>query len=139
MAAVRLRGVGVLDLALGVTLCVTNPNPSEISFRRVTATLDVAGAPLAEGVSDVPVRVPPHSSVLVPFTVVATGRDLGPQLLGVLRTGTLDYRVRGSVTLDGLGLTIPFGRGGRLDALGTGSALLQDAAAPAGMRCASPA
>jgi len=77
--------------------------------------------------------------VLVPFTVVSTVRNLGPQLLGVISTGALDYRLHGTVTLDTLGITVPFSRGGRLDLLTAGPGLLADAAAPSGLRCKLPA
>ena len=125
VAAVELRGLGVLDQSLGVTLCVSNPNDTELSFRRVTVALEVAGASLAESTSEVPVRLPPRSSVLVPFTVATTVRNLGPQLLDVVRTGGVEYRVRGRVQLDGaLPVTLPFSRGGRLDLVAEGMRLL---------------
>lgn len=138
---VELRGVGLLDQMLGVALCVTNPNDAALDFRRVTVAVDVAGAPLAESASDTAVRLPPHSSTVVPFTVVTTVRNLGPQLLGVLRTGGIDYRLHGTVQLTGaLALTLPFSRSGRLDVLSAGQDLLADAAAPSGTRCtAAPA
>ena len=61
---------------------------------------------------------------------------LGPQLLGILRSGTLEYRVHGTVQLEGaLAITLPFSRSGRLDPLTAGSLLLADAGAPAGTRC----
>lgn len=50
--AIELRGLGLLDQALGVALCVTNPNDAELDFRRVQVAVDVAGAPLAEGASE---------------------------------------------------------------------------------------
>lgn len=135
VAQVELRGAGLLDQSLGLSLCVTNPNDTELSFRRVRVAVDVAGAPLAETVSEAPVRLPPRSSVLVPFAVATTVRNLGPQLLSVVRTGALDYRVRGTVQLDGaLALSLPFSRGGRLDAV-TGAGLLADAGAKSGTRC----
>lgn len=125
VAVVELRGLGLSDQALGVTLCVSNPNDTELSFRRVTVALEVAGAPLADSASEVPVRLPPRSSVLVPFTVATTVRNLGPQVLDVVRLGGVEYRVRGRVQLDGaLGITLPFSRGGRLDLLAAGAQLL---------------
>ena len=139
VAAVELRGVGVFEQVLGVTLCVTNPNPSELAFRRIQVALDTSGRPLLEGTSDAAVRLPPGASVLVPFTVVSTVRNIGPQLLGVVRTGALDYRLRGSITLETLGLTVPFSRGGRLDLAAAGPDLLADAVAPRAVRCALPA
>lgn len=135
VAQVELRGAGLLDQSLGLSLCVTNPNDTKLSFRRVRVAVDVAGAPLAETVSEAPVRLPPRSSVLVPFAVATTVRNLGPQLLSVVRTGALDYRVRGTVQLDGaLALALPFNRGGRLDAM-TGADLLADAGAKSRTRC----
>ncbi len=138
VASVQLRGAGLLDQSLAVTLCVTNPNASELSFRRIAVGVDAEGSPLAEGVSDTPVRLPPGSSVLVPFTVVSTVRNLGPQLLGVISTGAVDYRLHGTVTLDTLGITVPFSRSGRLDLLSAGPGLLADAAMPNTPRCAPP-
>ena len=149
---VELRGLGLLDQTLGVTLCVSNPNDTELSFRRVTVALEVAGAPLADGASDAPVRLPPRSSVLVPFSVATTMRNLGPQTLDVLRSGGVDYRLRGGVQLDGaLPVTLPFSLGGRLDLLAarmrlltlrgqlgllaTGTRLLADTAAAASDTC----
>ncbi len=90
MAAIRLRDVGLLDQALDVTLCVANPNASELAFRHIQAAVDAACSPLAEGASEPPVRLPPRSSVPVPFAVVSTVRNLGLQLLGVLGTGAVE-------------------------------------------------
>ena len=140
VAAVELRGLGLFDQSLGVTLCVSNPNDTELAFRRVDVAVDVAGAPLAEASSELPVRLPPRSSVLVPFSVVTTARNLGTQLLGVVRAGGVEYRLRGTVQLGGaLALTLPFSRGGRLDLAAAGQGLLADALAPAGSRCGVPA
>lgn len=82
--AVRLVEVGLTDQPLAVTLCVTNPNDNEIAFRRrVTVDFDVSGAPLAAGASDLAIQLPPRASTTVPFTVVTTVQNLGPQLLGM--------------------------------------------------------
>ncbi len=133
---VELRGIGLLEQQLAVTLCVTNPNQAELAFRRVTVAVDAAGAPLAEGASNSAIRLPPQSSTVVPFSVVTTVRNLGPQLLGVISTGEVDYRLHGTVSLTGaLALTVPFSRSGRLDLLTTGQELLADATAPTGTRC----
>lgn len=136
VAAVELRGVGLLDQTLGVTLCVTNPNNSELAFRRIQVAVDAAGSPLAEGASDTPVRLPPRASILVPFTVVSTVRNVVPQLLGVLSSGAVEYQLHGFITLETLGITVPFSRSGRFRLLAAGRELLADAAAPAGLHCA---
>ena len=90
---VELRSVGLLTQQLAVELCVNNPNSASLDFRGVTAAVDAEGSALAEGTSEAAVLLPPRSSTLVPFQVVTTVRNLGPQLLGVLRTGSVDYRI----------------------------------------------
>ena len=133
---VHLTGVGLIEQQLAVTLCVTNPNATELAFRRVTADFDVSGSPLATGASDLAVRLPPLASTAVPFTVVTTVRNLGPRLLGVFRTGSVDYRIHGTVTLQGsFALTLPYSRSGRLNSLTTGLDLAASAADPTPSRC----
>lgn len=137
VASVELRAAGLLDQVLAVSLCVTNPNDTTLAFQRIHVAFDVNGAPLADGQTESAVILPPHASVPVPFVVATTLANLGPQLLGVLRDGAVDYRMRGSVQLAGpLALTLPFSRSGRLDLLSGGRQVLADAVAPAGTRCA---
>ena len=135
---VRLTGIGLTEQQLAVALCVTNPNSSELAFRRVSADFDMSGSPLAVGTSDLAISLPPLSSTIVPFTVVTTVRNLGPQLLGVFRTGDVNYRVHGTVTLQGsFGITLPYSRSGRLDPLATGLDLVARASDQPPSRCAA--
>ena len=123
--SVELRGIGLLDQAFAVVLCVTNPNLSELAFQRVTVALDVAGLPLAAGASDLPVLLPPLESTAVPFTIATTVQNIGPQLLAIARDGELDYRLHGTVTLAGaLRITLPFSRSGQLGPVDAEQALL---------------
>lgn len=132
---VRLVGLGLTEQQLAVTLCVTNPNKISLDFRRVTADLDVSGAPLATGRSDLAVQLPPLSSTAVPFTVVTTVQNVGPQLLGILNTGRVAYRVHGTVTLTGaLGITLPYSRSGELDPVADGLSLANGTADPSAGR-----
>ena len=135
---VHLVGLGLTEQQLAVTLCVTNPNKISLDFKRVTADLDVSGAPLATGRSDLAVQLPPLSSTAVPFTVATTVQNLGPQLLGILNTGRVEYRVHGFVTLTGaLGITLPYSRSGQLDPVADGLRLASGASDPsAPSRCA---
>lgn len=132
---VELRSASLLDQSLAVALCVTNPNDTALNFRRVRMMADVSGAPLADTEREVPVRLPPRSSTLVPFAVTTTFRNLGPQLLGIVRTGAAEYRMHGTVQLDGaVAPTLPFSRSGCLDAAMAGG-LLAGTGASTGTRC----
>ena len=134
---VRLLGIGLTGPQPAVTLCVTTPNANEVAFRGVTADLDVSGSPLAAGVSDLSVRLPHRSSTAVPFTVATTVQNLGAQLLGILRTGSVDYRVHGTVGLAGaLDITLPYSRSGRLDPVAGGLSLASAASDTTPSRCA---
>lgn len=124
---VQLTEFGVTEQRVAATLRVTNFNPTALSFKRVTVPLDNSGLPFAVGVTDLSVILPPQSSSVVPFTVVTTLQNLGSQLLGVLRSGGVDYRMHGTVALPGsLGVVLPFSRSGRIDPM-IGSIALADA------------
>ena len=106
----------MIEQTLAVELCVSNPNDEALNFRSVTAGVEVSHTPLAEGISEAAVLLPAHSSTVVPFEVTTTLRNLEPQLLGVLQTGGVDYRIHGRVELTGsLGITVPYSHRGRLD------------------------
>ena len=133
---VELGVEAFLDGPLAVLLCVTNPGDAELAFRRVSVGLDVAGAPLAAAETVSGVRVPARGSALVPVAAVVTAGNLGPQVLGIVRAGGIEYRVRGSVTLAGVvPLTVPFARSGRLGPAAVGSGLADAALAGGGGRC----
>ncbi len=118
---VRLIGIGVEQSRFAVSLCVTNPNPSALSFRHVTSTIDVAGSPLASGASDEAVVLPAMASTEVPFTFAVTPDHLDNQVMSILRSGQIQYRVHGTVTIAGLlGIPIPYSRAGQMDLLSTG-------------------
>ncbi len=117
-----------------VMLCVTNPNRDALVFRQVTVNLDVAGSPVASGSSAVPIRLAPSSSTRVPFMVVTTGRNRDGEVMDAAKARPVDYRVRGSVALDGaLGLGVPYSRSGHFDESDAGLAASGADAAPS--RC----
>ena len=136
VASVQLRGAGLLEQDFEVGLCAFNPNAQKLVLRRINVGIDVAGTPLADGVSETEVRLPPHQSVLVPFAVTTTIRNIGPQLATILANGAVPYRLHGTVQLTGFpGFTVPFSRDGRLDLLTASQALLADPSAPVGVDC----
>ena len=137
VADVRLTGLGLLDEAALLTLCVTNPNSSALSFSKVHFTLDVADARLADGVNEVPVRLPPKQSTLVPFVVATTVRNVGSQLASTLGTGRAVYRISGAVAFSAFPIPIPFSKDGSLSLLNAGLTLAAAGEFPAPTACAS--
>ena len=98
----------------------------------------MSGAPLATGTSILPVRLPAASSTVVPLSVLTTTRNLGPQLLEMLRTGSVTYRLHGLVALEGaLGITVPYSRSGHLDPVAGSLSLASAASDVTSSRCAS--
>ena len=133
---VQLTALGITEQRIATTLCVTNPNPNTLSFKHVSVALDISGQPFGMGATDLPVVLPPQSSVAVPFTVVTTVQNLGPQFLGTLQNGSIGYRVHGAVTLQGsLGLVLPFSGSGQINPLTSGIALVASAIDPAVTPC----
>lgn len=67
---------------------------------------------------------------------MTTVQNLGSQLLGLIEAGRIEYRVHGTVTLQGaFGLTLPYFRSGQIDPLAGGLSLIAAAAGPASSSC----
>lgn len=127
----RLSTVGLLDQRLQVQLCVSNPNPSELAFSKVTAEVDIGGERLASAVNDTPVTLPPLASVSLPFTVATTTRNLVDQLGSILASGAVRYTVSGHVVLRDFSLVgIPYSVSGRLTPQGIAGQLVSMAGEP---------
>ncbi len=111
----RLSAIGILDQQLQVQLCVRNPNSRELAFSKVTANVAVSGERLTSAANDMPVTLPPLSSVTLPCTVSTTTRNLGDQLGSILGSGELHYTVSGVVVLRDFSIIgIPYSVRGRV-------------------------
>ena len=120
-----------------MTLCVTNPNPTQIAFNRVAFQIAVANAPLAEGATESAVAIPALASVLVPLAAQRITGNLPGQLMSTLKTGTIAYRLTGVVQLTSLPFGVPFSRAGQLSLLQAGEQYADTTAVPTGTRCQS--
>ena len=140
---VRLSSAGLLDQQLQVQLCVSNPNPRELAFSRVSFDVDVGGERLASGVNDSPVILPPLGAEALPFSVVTTTRNLGAQLGSILGSGAVDYTVSGRIVLRDFSLIgIPYSVSGRITPADIAAGLVSvagDAAVPEACGAAGPA
>ncbi|MGI3778958.1 MAG: LEA type 2 family protein [Janthinobacterium lividum] len=138
----RLSGGGLLDQQLQVQLCVSNPNPRELAFSRVSFEVDVGGRRLASGVNESPVTLPPMGAVALPFAVATTTRNLGTQLGSVFESGTIPYTVSGRIVLRDFGLVgIPYSVSGRVTPADIAAGLIGvagDASAPGACAATAP-
>lgn len=123
---VALRGVsvgalGVTGGALDVVLNVTNPNPYQLSARRVSYRL-MAGdsTEVGRGETTQPVAVAARDSALVRLPLDVSWRALRDVGRRALADGTVAYRVVGEIEADTpIGAhTFPFDERGRYAALG---------------------
>lgn len=124
---VAFRGVdvgtiGITGGALDVVLRVANPNPYQLSARRVTYRL-LAGdsTEVGRGATTEPVVVAAHDSALVHLPLDVTWRGLRDVGRRALADGTVSYRIVGEIEADTpVGAhTFPFDQRGRFAALGT--------------------
>ena len=116
---VRLRGIGAQGGSLDLVLEVYNPNDYRLDASRVTYTLFVDTTQIATGVVNKLVTLENRKKSEVTLPVTFTTREL-LGVAGVLtRTGSVDYRVAGDVTVATPfgSFTRPYDGKGRFDSL----------------------
>lgn len=118
---VDVGSIGVTGGALDVVLRVSNPNPYQLSAKRVTYTL-LAGdsTEVGRGATTQPVVIAARDSALVRLPLDITWRGLRDVGRRALADGTVAYRVVGEIDADTpVGAhTFPFDQRGRFAALG---------------------
>ena len=118
---VDIGTIGVTGGALDVVLRVANPNPYQLSARRVTYRL-LAGdsTEVGRGATTQPVTLAAHDSALVHLPLDVTWRGLRDVGRRALADGTVSYRIVGEIEADTpVGAhTFPFDQRGRFAALG---------------------
>ncbi len=126
LAGVRLGGVGLEGGLLYVRLSVINPNSFGLEAAGLTYDLDLSEpgdgrqewADVATGTFREDVRVGANDSTVLEIPVEFTYRGLGGAVQSVLRTGTVDYRVQGTVMLrEPISTEIPYRHSGTVAVL----------------------
>lgn len=135
VADIRLTGIGLLEQSVLLTLCVTNPNHTELDFERVHFVLNVSGSAIARGTSEIPTRLPPTASTMVPIAITTTDRNLRSQILSTLQTGSIAFSLDGRVTLACVPFPISFNKAGDLSLLSAGLQLAAVDQSPAATPC----
>jgi LEA14-like dessication related protein len=113
---VPARSSGVFEQRFLVDLRITNPNDFDIPINGLSFEMDVNGDYFAIGVSNQKVVVPRLGTALVSVDTTANSFELFRQILNIVRTGTVDYSIKGSAIVSGLGTrTVPFYQEGDLN------------------------
>lgn len=126
LVGVRLGGLGVEGGLLYVRLSVVNPNDFALEADGLTYDVDLRD-PGAEGAGWVDVtqgtfqedvRIEANDSSVIEVPVEFTYRGLGGAVRSLLRTGTVDYRISGTVALqEPLSTEIPYRHSGTVAVL----------------------
>lgn len=116
----RVNGLGLQGGSIDVLLSVYNPNRFALNATRLTYRLMVDSVPLGTGALDQRFVVQRGDSAVVRLPVAFTYSGLGTAGRQLLRSGTVNYRVLGDVTVGTpLGnFTRPFDRTGHFTTLG---------------------
>jgi LEA14-like dessication related protein len=114
---VQIVGLGLEGGNLDVILSVYNPNRFSLDATRLTYRVDVDAVQLGSGALDSRFVVPRGDTSLVRVPVRFTYRGLGEAGRQLLSSGSVNYRVRGDVSVGTpLGnFTRPYDRSGRFN------------------------
>jgi LEA14-like dessication related protein len=119
LQSVRLVEVGLSEQRFTLTLLVRNPNPGDYVLTGLTYEAELGGKPFAKGVSrqravivgygESRIEVPAAARLAHLMQGLLGGLDA---LLGEKEGGELEYRVHGTVEVEGMG-SLPFDRRGK--------------------------
>ena len=122
LADVRFLDGSAFQQQLLLELRVGNPNNFDISLEGLSFSLEVNGAPFADGLSNEDVTLPRLADTRVPVTATTTLVDLVRQALLLSETGEISFLLEGhAFVTNGLGSRrVPFGSEGNLKLLPDG-------------------
>ncbi len=117
-----IRGLGLDGGSLDVILSVYNPNGYKLDATRLTYRLMVDSVPVGQGAIDSRFTVQERESTTVRLPISFTYAGLGTAGRQLLRSGSVNYRVLGDVTVaTPLGnFTRPYDRTGQFTTLSRG-------------------
>ena len=103
--AVKLRSVGLTGGSIVVALAIANPNPYPLPVQRAVYSFALADSTeVGRGESAAAFTLPAHDSTVVQLPVDVSWQGLRAAARDASGDGTVDYLLKGSVTLD-----TPFG------------------------------
>lgn len=117
---VKVEGLGISGGQLAVQLSVYNPNNYRLDASRLTYRVFVGDSvDLANGAVETRATVQAGDSTIVNVPVSFTYSGLGAAASQLLRTGTVNYRVAGDVTVGSVvgNFTVPYSATGRFNTM----------------------
>lgn len=113
---VPAQSSGVFEQRFLVELRISNPNEFDIPLNGLSFEMDVNGDYFATGLSNTDVVVPRFGSAVVSAETTASSIQLFRQILNAVRTGTVDYSIKGKALVGQLSRrSIPFDLDGELN------------------------
>jgi len=107
---------GVFEQRFLVDLRISNANDFDIPLDGLSFEMDVNGDYFATGLSNRKVVVPRLGSAIVSVETTANSFDLFRQILNAVRTGSVEYSIKGTAIVDRLRTrTVPFRQNGNLN------------------------
>ena len=98
---VKVKSVGLTGGAIEVTLSIANPNAYPVPVQRATYTFALADSTeVGRGESSTAFNLPAHDSTTVTLPVDVAWDGLRAAARDAKADGTIDYRLKGTVTLD---------------------------------------
>ena len=117
---VRVLGLGTQGGNLEVQLSVYNPNNYRLDATRLTYRVFVGDSVgVANGAIDTQTSVQAGDSTVVRVPVAFTYSGVGAAAMQLMRTGSVNYRVAGDVTVGSVvgNFTVPYNATGQFNAL----------------------
>ena len=114
--SVKLKSVGLTGGSIEIALAIANPNPYPVPVQRAVYTFAlIDSTEVGRGETATAFTLPAHDSTVVALPVDVSWQGLRAAARDASRDGTVDYVLRGSVTLDTpLGNpSVPFESAGR--------------------------
>lgn len=129
LVALEPLDVQLFEQRYGLRLRIQNPNDTELRIKGLDYEVELNGETFGTGVSNAAATVPAYGEATLDLTMVSNLARVLNQFDQLLRDDapSLDYAIRGKLSLDGLLLALPFSREGSLTLPGRESNALKAA------------
>ena len=98
---VKVKSVGLTGGSIEVSLLIANPNPYPLPVKRAVYSFALKDSTeIGRGESAVSFTLPAHDSTIVALPVDVSWQGLRAAARDAARDGTVDYLLKGSVTID---------------------------------------